>query len=62
MQPEKTLKKLNCGGVARGSLLKGTRWSYISQPERKIHKILTNRHHAGCQKFLTSGGVYYGSP
>ena len=55
---EKTLKKLNCGGLARGSVLKGTRWSYISPPERKIHKILTNRHRGGCHKFLTSG-VYY---
>ena len=30
----------------------------VEPPEREIHKILTNRHHAGCQKFLTSG-VYY---
>ena len=30
----------------------------VEPPEREILKILTNRHHAGCQKFLTSG-VYY---
>ena len=54
---EKTLKKLNFGGLVRGSVLKGTRRSYISLPEREIHKILTNRHHAGCQKVFDKWSI-----